>query len=637
METFRQLIRGWLGKALLVFFLAIMALTGFSAYESNGSGKDATVVKVNGDKINESVVSNAVANQRQKLLQQVQGDESLINNAALRKSVIDSLVARTVLLQQAKKLGFELSDQQVSQIIQQDPTFQVDGKYSDSLFQTQLRASGMSLNQLLSEVREQAALKQLAGGISDTSVISKADVDNLVKLQTEKRQVHMASLPISGFAEGINITAQQIANYYNKNKTSLKTVENADVDYVILDAAAFTPLVKLTEADIQAQYKTYNEKSTSAEERHIQHILIEVNAKTNDAVAKKQIEQIAARVKAGEDFGALAKQFSQDAGSAAQNGDLGFLAKGSFPGAFDDTAFALAVNEVSAPVKSSAGYHLIKVLEVKKSDAPALASIRPQLEQQAQQAKLEELYSDAVNRLNDMAVDTDSLADLAKAQQLSVASAKAVSVSTQVAPLNDATVKQAIFNDDVVNGDRKVSTGIQFDATHTIWLKVANYRPVRQQTLAEATPVIKQKLEHDAMVAKAQAKAKLVIEAFKTKSPQVVQQENAIVFQSLGELTRMSGAPQYITRAAFSLPKPAQDKWTASQTKQGENLFIVAVASVDAGDLASVPAQDRQQLANLLSGVRGQQDVADYAQYLKSKAKIKGLKEAEAVKDTDGK
>lgn len=631
METFRQLIRGWLGKVLLVLFLVPFALVGIEGY-FQGMGKDSAAVKVNGEKISQTELDNALSTQRQRLLTQVQGDASLINDAALRKSVVDSLVAKTVLLQQAGKLGFNLNDQQVGEVIRGLPDFQVDGKYSDTVFQNYLRASGLSLSQLLNEVRQQTALKQLVGGISETTITSKSDIERLVQLQSEKRDVHIASLPLSAFAQGISITNQQISDYYNKNKATLKTTENADVDYIILDSASFAPHVAVTEADIQAQYQATVAKSTGAEERHIQHILIEVNDKTSDAAAKKQIEQIAAKVKAGEDFGTLAKQFSQDAGSAAQNGDLGLIAKGSFPGAFDDTAFTLAANQVSGPVKSSSGYHLIKVLEIKKPDVPALDSMRAQLEQQARQAKLDDLYNEAINSLNDLAVNTDNLTDLAKAQRLTVTQAKAFTPNTQLPPLSIATVKQAIFNDEVVQGDRKISTGIQLDDTHYLWLKVVNYRPVREQTLAEATPVIKQKLEQDAMLAKAQQKAKAIIDALKSKSPQVVQQENAVLFQPLGELTRSNAGAQSmdVVRAAFSAPAPAAGQWSANSVKQGDNLLIVAVSRVDTGDTA-VTEQDRSQIATLLTNMRGQQELADYVYYLKSKAKIKGLEAAEKV------
>lgn len=104
------------------------------------------------------------------------GDVSQLNDEAIKKSVTNSLISRALLLQQAKKSGFELSDQQVAQLIRQEPTFQQDGKYSDELFQNYLRSTQTSLAQILNDVREQVALRQLAGGINDSGLASKFSI-----------------------------------------------------------------------------------------------------------------------------------------------------------------------------------------------------------------------------------------------------------------------------------------------------------------------------------------------------------------------------------------------------------------------------------------------------------------------------
>ncbi|XID75879.1 SurA N-terminal domain-containing protein [Alkanindiges sp. WGS2144] len=622
MEAFRRLIRGWLGKVLLVLFLTPLALVGIEGYFMGG-GEDKAAIQVNKTKISPAVLNAAVDNQHKQLLAQVQDDASLLNDAAIKKSVIDGLIARTLLLQQAKKLGFELSDQQIAQLIRQEPSFQEDGKYSEGLFQAYLKNSGASMAQLLNEVREQVALRQLAGGITDTGLVSQQDITRLAILKTEKRDVHIASLPLSGFGKDIQITTQQITDYYNKNKDQYLVPDNVDVEYVVLNSASLAPQLQITDADIQAQYQALQSTSASAEERHIQHILIEVTDKITDAQAKQQIEKVAARLKAGEDFAKVAREVSQDAGSAENNGDLGFLAKGSFPGAFDDTAFGLAVNQVSKPVRSDAGYHLIKVSEIRKDDVASLESLRPQLEAQVRQNKLDELYSEVINHLNEMAVETDSVQELARVQHLTVNSAKMITKTSNTPPFNNANVKAALFNEDVVQGDRKISTGLEIEPGTTMWVKVNNYHPERAQSLAEATAQIKQTLEQQARLAKAKAKAKAIVDGLKTKAPQQVQQDNQVVFQGIGEVSRMSGAPLELERTIFRMAKPQDGKWSADYYQQGDNLIVVAVSKVVAGNPDSLQAEERQQLSSTLARLRGQQELADYVQYLRSKAKIK--------------
>ncbi|MDR9778460.1 SurA N-terminal domain-containing protein, partial [Rhizobium hidalgonense] len=126
-----------------------------------GNGNDKSAIEVNKTEISQNVLDAAIDSQQKQLLQQVQGDASQLNDEAIKKSVTNSLISRALLLQQAKKSGFELSDQQVAQLIRQEPTFQQDGKYSDELFQNYLRSTQTSLAQLLNDVREHVALRQL--------------------------------------------------------------------------------------------------------------------------------------------------------------------------------------------------------------------------------------------------------------------------------------------------------------------------------------------------------------------------------------------------------------------------------------------------------------------------------------------
>ena len=119
-----------------------------------------------------------------------------------------------------------------------------------------------------------------------------------------------------------------------------------------------------------------------------------------------------------------------------------------------------------------------------------------------------------------------------------------------------------------------------------------------------------------------QQKVRELIDGLKAKDPAQVQQLYSVSFQNIGEVSRMSGAPLELERTIFKLPTPKNGKWSAGYYQQGDSLIVVAVSNVVAGNPNSLKAEERQQLMTTLSGLRGQQDLADYVQYLKSKAKI---------------
>ena len=143
MESFRKLIKGWLGIALLVLFLAPLALVGIEGYFS-GSKKTDVAKTVNGQDIANKDLDDLVKAYQQQYLQYVQGDASLLNMDAIRNNALDTLIARQLLLQQAQKLGLTLSDAQFVTMLSQVPEFQVNGKFSDQAFGNYLRSNNMT-------------------------------------------------------------------------------------------------------------------------------------------------------------------------------------------------------------------------------------------------------------------------------------------------------------------------------------------------------------------------------------------------------------------------------------------------------------------------------------------------------------
>jgi peptidyl-prolyl cis-trans isomerase D len=625
MEAFRTLIRGWLGKVLLALFLVPFALVGIQGYFA-GSGDAGKAATVDGREITQPQLEQALTTQRQQLLQQANGDESRINDTILRKQVLDNLIARAVLLNQAKALNFEMSVNQVGDLIRKEASFQENGVFSDKLFQTYLRNSGQDRNTLINQVREQTAIRQLAGGLNDTALALPQEQDRLAALQGEARTAHIATLPIMNYLTKVNVTEAQIAADYQKSKTKHQTAATVDLNYITLDSTAFLHQVSITDADIQAGYQKLVAASQSNAERRARHILIAVDDKTKDVDAKKQAEALAIRIAKGEDFATLAKTYSKDAGSAVNGGDLGFAAKGTYVPEFEKSLDTLKSGETSQPIKTQFGYHLIQLLETRQTGAPALNTVRAQLETDARQAKADVLYNDAVNQMNEQAVDGDSLIDVAKAQGLTIQVQKGFTKSGGAGDLAHVDVRKTAFSDDQIV-DHHISSGIAVDPTRTVWIQAQNYQPVRQQTLAEASMQIKSQLMVKAASQAALVDAKAMINAIRAGAvPAAVATQYGTSFNDMGSITRMTALPDpKLQVAAFGLPMvQAGQPWQLTSVDLGQNgVAVVAVSAVTAGRADAVPAEQRQQMATMLKQLHGQQDLEDYVEYLKGKAKIK--------------
>lgn len=620
MEGFRTLMRGWLGKVLMVVLMLPFVLVGLEGYFSSGANSE-TAATVDDNNISRTELEQRVGDQRKALLEKVGGNADLIDETVLNDQVLDNLIAQSVLLSQAHKLGVQMSDNQIVEMLHKEPSFQKDGKFADELFQTYLKNSGQDKVTLFKMIRDQTSLSLLAQGVNNTGVAGGSEVDRLMKLQTERRDVQLASLLAEPYLAQVNVSAAQINTYYNANKAKLKSIEQVNVDYIALDSSALADQVAVTDADLKTQYQTMVQAASGTEERRAQHILIAAD-KLGDAAAKKKAESLAAQIKAGTDFGTLAKANSDDQGSAVNNGDLGFAGHGVYVPEFDKALYALQVNQVSAPVKTEFGYHIIKLLEIKKADVPSFDSVKAQLNVEVRQAKLDAAYGDLTSQINELAAGSDSLVEIAKAHKLSIAHSGLIGRAGGVADFSNKDFLATAFNDESTK-DRKVSSGIAISPTRTMWIQATQYLPVKQLTLAEATPAIRSTLQLQGALALAKTKAEQIAASLNAgKSLAETAATFGVTFQNMGEVSRQSGLPSpVLSQAAFSVQAPSAGRVNATTATAMSGVAVVAVSRV-ADDLAAVTPEQRTQMQTSLSQLRGQQELDDYVEYLKNQAKV---------------
>lgn len=629
MQAFRDLVRGWLGKALLILFLVPFALVGIESYFVGG--KAAPVVTVNDEEISQFDLDRSVDQQKQRLLASMgeNPDATLIDNSVLRQEVLKGLVERALLTTQAKKVGFLVDDATMTRLIHETPAFQENGVFSQTRYEQMLRNAGEDPVNFPQKAKKEIAVSQLAGGISQTAFVSAKQLDQLSALDNQKRDVHIAVISAANYLSQVQITDAEVQTYYQANTNKYATEEKVAVDYLVLSSVLFTDKVLITDADIEARYAEKVKTLADNEQRRAAHILIKTTDSVKEADALAKIQDIEKKVKAGGDFAALAKQFSQDEGSALNNGDLGFVGKGAFVPEFEKTMYSLKAGEVSAPVKTQFGYHLIKLLEVQQAPVPTMAEIRPELEADVRAIKAEELYAEAIEKMDALAYESSDLSEGAKQYGMTVQSSAlfAKTGGTEGLAANRKIV-QAAFSDEVLK-EGKNSQAIALDAKHSVWIRLNKHEPARVKPLAEVSADIKTALQLDkaSLLAKQQAEAMT-----KSLNEGKAASSLAVTWQDFMALRRDAPVPvASILKVAFRLPAPKANTWTAASTASGKDYAVVAVSKVDAG-VSSLSDEQKKQFGTLLANARGQQELQDYIAYLRTTAKIK---QTEVKKDAE--
>ena len=622
MEAFRKVIKGWLGKVLLVLFLTPLALVGIEGYFSGGKTAD-TAQLVNGESISKKELEGLTNSFKEQYLAYVNGDETLLNQKFIENKALDTLTSRTLLLQQAKNLGISLSDAQIEQMIAQQPNFQVDGKFSETMYANYLKSVGMTSQALVQNLRQDHALKMLSTSFLDHALVSQKDLLQIANLQTEQRTLHVARMNLDEFKNKVTVTEQEIQAYYDKHSHQFKQVTNVDVDYVVLSAAQLPKTnVEITEAELQQAYEKFVQAQQANAAVQVKHILITTDART-DAQAKQLAETAQAELKQGASFAATAQKYSEDPDSKAKAGLVEGYAAGVFGETFDQAVAGLKAGQTSAPVKTQYGYHLIQTV-ASAVNVPSFAQEKARLQAELAQSKSANLFSDTVNSLNELVVGSDALdvvtQEVATAK---VQSVNGMTLATVHPVLSDPSVKTKLFNTDVQNGDRNASSNIQLANGDVVWVKVRNYHAAGVQTLAEAAPRVKAQVIDQKAFDAAQASIQSTLNQFNAEPAAQVLAKTTLKFVNAGDVVRsQSGLIRELERAAFSVLPPKSGHWSVKTVQQPNELVVVGVSAVKQNAQA-LPAEALAQLRPLYQQLRGEQELDDYTRYLKAQAKIK--------------
>ena len=584
MQAFRDLVRGWLGKFLLGLLMIPFAIVGIESYFVGG--KAAPAATINDEEISQNDLDRSVDQQRQRILASMgeQPDASRLDLVILRQEVLKGLIDRALLSQQAKKVGFLIDDVTISRLIQETPAFQENGVFSETRYQQVLRNMGEDAANFPAKAKKEIAVSQLASGINQTAFVSAKELDALSALDNQKRDIHLVVINAAPYLASVKVLDDEVNKYYKANSAKYTTEEKVSVDYMVLGAELFADKVLLTDADVEARYAEKLKALESNEQRRASHILINIDDKTKEADALAKIKGLEKRIQAGEDFGALAKEFSQDQGSATNNGDLGFAGKGMFVPEFEKSLYALKVNEVSAPVKTQFGYHIIKLLEVQKAPVPTMAELRPSLEAEVRAAKSEELYAEAVEKMDALAYESSDLKEGAKQYVMTLQTSPLFSKQGGEGLAANRKVVQAAFSDDVLK-EGKNSSALALDDKHSVWIHLNKHEPARVKPLAEVATEIKStlQLEKASALAKAEADA-ITKEVNSGKSSTEVAANHKIQWLDFVATARTANAPTAdLLKVAFRLPNPKANTWTAEVTSVAKDYAVVALSKIDAG------------------------------------------------------
>jgi len=593
LQDFREGIRGiaiWLVVLIAIPFVFV----GVDSFFSGDRGRDGAVI-VNGEEIGQSEIDRAVAIRKQNLMAQMpDADPSQLDDADLRGPVQQELILEKLLVHAAKENSLAVSPETVADMLRKEPAFQTDAHFDRQKYEFLLRQMGYTPQSYSALLKNRILAAQLANGISATGFSTEPETKSLIQLVEQRRNFAYLIIPGAPAIKQMEVSADEIEMYYNDHQSSFQTEETAVVDYIEIKPDDLLGEIKISDADIRNQYSAEQAQTSLAERRRVAHILVIPKV---DKSHLKTLEEIKHKLAKGEDFASIARAYSDDSGTASDGGDLGFMEPGAFPEAFEKAVAALHVNEVSTPVTTDSGIHLIKLLALEKPNQPSFDEQKARIKKELQQQRVGELLPDKVGQLKELSYNAEHLADVAKTLNLTAKVSAPFSRRGGEGIAAFPAVVAAAFSDDVLENGY-TSDVLELADGHMIVIKLREHSPAALLPLSAVRDQIEDRLKADKAQAVLEARSKLLAARIRAGETieQVARSENLDWQTSLESQRFSEGVNTDVRETAFALPAsselPAVD---SVMTSQGDRA-VLSVTAIIPGDTSKLTPQESQQL-----------------------------------------
>ena len=510
----------------------------------------------------------------------------------LKAQALQKLIKDEVLLQYVHAEGLVVTDNEAREFVKSLPYFQVDGKFSDKQYKTLLSSQRISSGEFVNRIKNALIMEQFQHSIVESSFATQYDVESFFKIQNQQRDVDYVTVALQPLTE--QPTAEEISAYYQQHQDLYQTPEQVSVEYIELSLEEIAKKIVVTDEKLKVFYEEQKDQYTTPERRKISHILFAINNKTDANTALAKAEK-AKQDLASKDFAVLATEVSDDKLTANKGGDLGLFNVGVMDKAFEDAASALKLGEVSNPVKSAFGYHLIKVTELVPGNIKSFDSVKNEVTKAYQKAQAENAFYEAGEKLTEMSYENpDNLQTVADALGVTVQKSALFTKNKGEGIATDEKIRNAAFSEEVLQGNN--STPVELGAERLAVVRLLEHKTAAKRDLNEV------KQEVAAVLLKDKAKLLTVEKAKQIKarlqegeSLQTVAAENKLEIKTTKGLTRSKNAlPEQLSNAIFKAAKPVGGKPSVfiAVLPTGEQV-VVSLSKVTAGIMSE---DDKKQL-----------------------------------------
>lgn len=611
----------WMIRIFSGLLVLSFAIWGVGDYVSNQM--NLPVATVNGQPISQAEFARAYDEEYQRLRKMTNGaiDKKMAEQLGLKQQTLSMLISRRLFRETARELRLTVSPETLRQSIATTPAFFKDGRFDMATYELVLKNNNMDTKSYEAGLSNDLMNSQLELSLHTVAAVPELLLRDVFTMEREERSVEVLSLAPADLAGELAPKEEALAEYLQKHQNAFMTPVRVKLAYLLLDADSVREEVKMTTEEVKTYYDEHKREYEEPETRQVRHILAKSDGSpAQEEAARAKIAQAQARLAKKEPFAAVAKALSEDI-TAESGGDLGSFPRGAMVAAFEDAAFSLPVGQVSQPVKSDFGLHLILVDAINPAKVKTLADADAEIRARLLQEKAPELVYDRAEILEDQLAISSDLAHVAKELNLRYR-------ETGFLARDDGTRQGVELANEFIDKAFATHKGeatplFELPDNRFAALKVVDREESRAKTLDEAREEVRQAwiAEQGATLARERL-AGVLKELQGGKGWEITRQVKAAKPQSLGPFTRQGGkggVPEPVRAVAFRLSRNAP---LLPQVVETQDAFLlVRLSGIKAPDDKQF-AEQKETLAAQLTEEMGQEQFQAMLNGMGRRAKI---------------
>ena len=627
--TIRERASGVIGWTVAGVIILVFAVWGIGSYFEGVS--EIIVATADKIEINQQTYQQAMSDRRRRLVQMMgrNVDAELFSSTAFKRQVVEELIDTTLQNETLHASGFRISDAQLAALIQNTAVFHTDGQFDRDRYELLVQNSGMTIQGYESYQRQQGVVDQLVRGLGQSAIVSTNSIDKAWKLLDQRRIASYTTLEFDNFLDDIQVSETAIEKEYQANLDGYFEPASIQVDYLKLSVEDLGTRLDVDEADILRMYEDNPDRYRQPGSRSASHILLSVSPDAADAQidqVRQRASEIVARARGGESFASLAEVNSDDKGSAKRGGELGVIRPGTMVKPFEDAVFVMGEGEISEPVRTQYGFHVIRLDRITESRVQSLDQVRSEIEIEVRRLRAEERFNELAEILGSTVFEQpDSLEPAADHLGVKVMRSEWFTQDAGTGIAEFQGVRDAAFGNEVLI-DGLNSELIEIDQDNLVAVRKVDYRARRQLDLNEARPGLEKRLR----AVEASDRMEKAGEDLVARLKSGADWDELLIAHKLARVrlpetteTLLEPLEQVVARVVYAALVPLSGQIAYGGERISPARYaIYRLERVEFGDPASASEEDRLGVEKILSSRRGGEMVIGWRQGLRKVAKV---------------